>query len=169
MNSSTEDGVGGRSAMDSEATLRLIATLPAPDGIEDRMKAGLKAAMRTAPRQGSVIHWPQRLPDGARWSHLYGMRSAAAAAIVLVVAGGGWEVYSHIRVAPQPAAIAVPESIGGTSGLSAAGAMRTPRTVEGPVVAVPARMKQKSAAVEAKADPQIHVVKKSKSVAAAQR
>ncbi len=49
MNSSTEDGVGDRSAMDTEATLRLIATLPAPDGIEDRVKTGLKAAMRTDP------------------------------------------------------------------------------------------------------------------------
>jgi hypothetical protein len=112
---------------DAERALRLIATLPPPVGIEERVKAGL----RTPPRQKNLVRWPSATgPRG--WMHSSAMRAAAAAAIVAVVAGGGWEVYSHIRVAPQPAAIAVPQPIDGRSGLSSAGAMRTPQTLDGP-------------------------------------
>lgn len=178
MNSSTENGFDRGSAMDAEATLRLIAALPAPDGIEDRVKIGLKTGLKTglraAPHQASVIRWPQRSTDGARWTHLSwthlaGMRAAAAAAIVMVVAGGGWEVYSHIRVAAQPAALVAPERMGGSSGLSAAGAKRKPHTVDGPVVAVPAQAKRKPGAGDGVAVPPTHMAEKSKPAAAAER
>jgi len=66
----------------AEVTLRLIARLPAPEGLEDRVMAGLK----TAPRAARVLHWPAVLQPATSW-----MRGAAAAAIVFVVAGGGWE------------------------------------------------------------------------------
>ena len=58
--------------MDAESTLRLIAALPAPRGIEDRVIAGV----RSAPRAGSVLSFPGFLsPAGNLW------RAAAAAAI----------------------------------------------------------------------------------------
>ena len=69
---------------------------------------------------------------------------AAAAAIVIVVAGGGWEVYSHILVAPEPAASAAPQQIGGQSGFSTAASRRVPQTLEGPILAVPITEKQKA-------------------------
>ena len=127
-------------AMEAEETLRLIATLPAPDGIEERVKAGL----RSAPRQGVVIGWPLAASYRNGWIHGSALRAAAAAAIVIVVAGGGWEVYSHIRVAAAPAAQAVPQPISGHSGLSTAGTMRVPQTLEGPVVAAPVIAKPKT-------------------------
>jgi hypothetical protein len=64
-----------------EATLRLIAQLPAPEGLEDRVQAQL----RVAPRRARVLSWPAVLRSDSQW-----MRSAAAAAIVFVVVGGGW-------------------------------------------------------------------------------
>src|ERR1700749_2153534 len=96
------DADRSESVLDAEKTLRLIATLPAPDGIEDRVKSGL----HTAPRKAGVIAWPV---PGARWTQIASMRAAAAAAIVLVVAGGAWEVYTHIRIAPEPAAFTAPQ------------------------------------------------------------
>lgn len=113
---------------DAEKALRLVATLPAPEGIEERVKSGL----RNPSRQTEVLRWPFASGHRNGWMHSAAMRAAAAAAIVVVVAGGGWEVYTHIRVAPEPAAIAVPQPIGGHSGLSAAGAMRTPQTLDRP-------------------------------------
>jgi hypothetical protein len=124
-------------AIDAEETLRLIASLPAPQGIEDRVKSGVRAA----DRQSSVMMWPESSLNKARWTQVSVMRAAAAAAIVFVVAGGGWEVYSHIRLAPEPAAIAVPQRFDGSGGLSAAAARRTPKTLDGPVIAAPASVK----------------------------
>ena len=132
MSSSTQNEFNrSAGAIKAEETLRLIASLPAPAGIEDRVKSGLRAA----PRQTSVISWPLSSANGRAGSRVSAMRAAAAAAIVFVVAGGGWEVYSHIRLAPAPTAVATPQRIDGGGGLSAAGAKRTPRTLEGPVVA----------------------------------
>lgn len=126
-------------AAEAEKTLRVIANLPAPAGIEDRVKAGLHAA----PSRASVIEWPSSL-DGRGWMHGSGMRTVAAAAIVLIVAGGGWGVYSHIQVAPAPTAAAAPLHPTGTGGFSAAGAKRTPQTLDGPVVAAPTTLTQGS-------------------------
>ncbi|MGA7242340.1 MAG: hypothetical protein WBX19_04115 [Terracidiphilus sp.] len=152
----------------AEETLRLIASLPAPADIEERVKSGLRAA----PRQTSVISWPLSSADGARSSRVSAMRAAAAAAIVFVVAGGGWEVYSHIRPAIAPTAVATPQRIDGGGGLSAAGAKRTPRTLEGPVVVTPANDEPRSGNGNPAAVPQIHralTVAKSKEPLPAQR
>jgi len=106
----------------AEATLQLIARLPVPEGLEDRVKAGLK----TVPRTGRILQWPASLRPTASW-----MRGAAAAAVVFVVAGGGWGIY--VRVQPsQPARVIVMPHVGG--GFSSAGAMRTPQTLNGPIV-----------------------------------
>jgi hypothetical protein len=129
-------------AIEAEETLRLIASLPAPEGIEERVKAGVHAAHR----QGGVMSWHGPLPSKTRWTQASAMRAAAAAAIVFVVAGGGWEVYSHIQLAPAPTAAAAPQrgevgAGGGGTGMSAAAAMRTPKTLDGPVVAAPAKQR----------------------------
>jgi hypothetical protein len=116
-----------KDAGSGEATLRLIAKLPAPDGLEDRVNAGLKSA----PRTGRILVWPAMLHPAGGW-----MRGAAAAAIVFVVAGGGWGIY--MRVQPNlPAKVIVMPRSGAGGGFSSAGAMRTPQTLKPPVVAEP--------------------------------
>ena len=123
------------SVIDAERTLRLIATLPAPEGIADRVKSRLQ----DAPRKAGVIAWPSSV-SGARWTQFAAMRAAAAAAIVIAVAGGAWELYTHIQIAPEPSAVATPQRMdGGRGGLSAAGAVRKPQSLDGPVVAAPAK------------------------------
>jgi hypothetical protein len=110
---------------DADATLRLVAGLPAPEGLEDRVHSRL----RSAPRSARVIEWPSRFRVENPW-----MRSAAAAAIAFVVVGGGWGVYSRV----QPAkVIAMPSHLAAPGGFSNAGAMRTPQTLNRPVLAPP--------------------------------
>jgi len=113
----------------AEATLRLLANLPAPKGLEDRVIAGLK----TAPRTARVLHWPARLYPTGSW-----VRGAAAAAIVFVVAGGGWGIYTRVQPSQTTKVIVMPRA-GAGGGFSNAGAMRTPQTVNGPVVAAPVK------------------------------
>jgi hypothetical protein len=105
-----------------EDTLRLIAGLPSPEGLEGRVRA----ALRTAPRQGWVLTWPFALRSDAAW-----VRAAAAAAIVMVVAGGGWGVYSHIQPWQPAKAGVVPSRAGQFSGASA---VRSPQSLQPPVV-----------------------------------
>ena len=128
----------------AEATLRLIASLPAPDGLEDRVMAGLKSA----PRSARVLHWPSMLQPAGGW-----MRGAAAAAIVFVVAGGGWGVYKRVQPTQPARVLVMPPRTGATAGFSNAGAMRTPQTINGPVLAKPATTQTAPAA-----KPPMHAV-----------
>lgn len=144
-------------AIEAEKTLRLIAALPAPGGIEERIKANLKSA----PRQAAVIGWPLAAGYRGGWIHTSAMRAVAAASIVMVVAGGGWEVYSHIRVAPAPSAQMTPPPIRGHNGLSTAGTMRVPQTLERPVIAAPVIAKQKLSHHSAAAHPKMANTRKS--------
>ena len=154
MNSYSHDLVSnkakGNVASSGEATLRLIAKLPAPDGLEDRVNAGLKSA----PRTGRILVWSAMLQPAGGW-----MRGAAAAAIVFVVAGGGWGIYT--RVQPNlPAKVIVMPRAGAGGGFSSAGAMRTPQTLNAPVVAEPVTAPSDAAqAVEAQ-PLQVQPVKK---------
>jgi hypothetical protein len=112
----------------AEVTLRLIARIPAPEGLEDRVMAGLK----TAPRAARVLHWPAVLQPATSW-----MRGAAAAAIVFVVAGGGWGIYTHVQPGQPARVITMPPHVGAAGGFSNAGAMRTPETLNGPMLTQP--------------------------------
>lgn len=114
-------------AASAEATLRLVAQLSAPAGLEDRVMTGL----HLLPRRGRLLQWPAMLQPGSSW-----MRGAAAAAIVFVVAGGGWGIYSRVQ-SDQPAKVIVMPRAGAGGGFSSAGAMRTPQTLNGPIVAEP--------------------------------
>jgi hypothetical protein len=115
-------------ASTGEDTLRLIAALPAPEGLERRVHAVLRAA----PRQGRVLAWPTALRVDAAW-----VRATAAAAIVMVVAGGGWSVYSHIQPWQPTKAPGAPARVGAMNGFSGAGAMRSPQTLQPPVLSAP--------------------------------
>jgi hypothetical protein len=116
---SNDSGVG-----EAEKTLRLIARLPAPQGLEDRVQAGL----RTAPRRARVLAWPGILPQASGWLH-----AAAAAAIVFVVAGGGWGIYSRVQPGQPAHGLAGPR-IAAPGGFTEGGAVRRPQTLVGPVV-----------------------------------
>ena len=156
-------------ATDAEETLRLIASLPAPEGIEDRVKSGVRAAYR----QARVMSWPDASQNKAGWTQVSAMRAAAAAAIVLVVAGGGWEVYSHIRLAAAPDRRRGTAAHRGGRRSSAAAARRTPKTLDGPVIAVPANVKPRTPEGKADVLPQGHIARplavKSKSSQPVQR
>ena len=106
----------------AEETLRLIAKLPAPMGLEERVQTALDAA----PRRGRVLAWPRTLRPESSW-----MRGAAAAAIVFVVAGGGWGVYTRVEQS-QPAKVIVMPARMPAIGFGGAGAIRTPQTLPGP-------------------------------------
>jgi hypothetical protein len=116
----------------AEATLRLIARLPAPEGLADRVHAGLCASRLSAPRTARIFDWPAALRPGSDW-----MRSAAAAAIVFAVVGGGWGVYSRVQQSQPARVIVMPPHVAAPGGFSSAGAMRTPNTLNGPVLANP--------------------------------
>jgi len=122
-----------------EETLRLIASLSAPEGLEDRIQAGLRAAPK--PATARILAWPTALRLENAW-----LRAAAAAAIVAVVIGGGWVISSRVQPAQPAQAITIPQHAGSQGGFSSAGAMRTPQTLNGPVVAQPAKSDAKPAA-----------------------
>lgn len=149
MNSASENPRGGTTPASSSGsipnpiddTLRLIAHVPVPDGIEDRVHAVLSLA----PRHTQILAWPAALDAPAYWAGGW-MRAAAAAAIVFVVAGGGWGVYTHVE-RPGARAVTIPAAQPATGGaFSSAGAMRTPDTVKGPMVVQPAAAPHKATA-----------------------
>ena len=136
-----------------ETTLRLVAGLSAPAGLEDRVLAGLRAArLSAAPNRAlnktRILSWPTRTRLESNW-----MRSAAAAAIVFVVVGGGWGVYSRVQPVQPARVIAMPPRVATTGGFSSAGAMRTPQTLNGPVVTHKATVTPQAAKDAAKAQP----------------
>lgn len=128
MISRDENEMKGR-ASEAEKTLRLVASLPAPEGLADRVQEGL----RKVPR-GRLVEWPMALMPGG-WMTGPALRGAAAAAIVCVVVGGGWRIYSHVQTpAPTANVITMPARVGAQGAFSNAGAMRTPDTLAGPVL-----------------------------------
>jgi hypothetical protein len=128
LNGSSKDSGAGEGPSSAEATLRLIARLPAPEGIEERVKAGL----RNAPRRGRVLAWPGSFSPAAGWQ-----RAAAAAAIVFVVGGGGWGIYARVQPGQPAHGIAGPR-VSGPGQFSAGDAMRRPQTLVGPTLTNPA-------------------------------
>jgi hypothetical protein len=134
MSTAREYERGRERATSAEETLRLIARLPPPEGLVERVQAGL----RVAPRRARVLRWPRALEQGA-WMRSRALKTAAAAAIVCVVVGGGWRIYSRVAPAPTANVVTMPARVGQT-GFSTAGASRKPDTLTGPVVpsAVPA-------------------------------
>jgi hypothetical protein len=134
MNSNLENPIAGNGsvpACNAEETLRLLAVLPAPEGLEDRIHNRVRAVLRSAPRSGRVLAWPAR-SAAAGW-----MRAVAAAAIAFVVAGGGWGIYFRVQQGLPASRIAMPLRLAAPGGFAGAGAMRTPQTLNGPVLTHP--------------------------------
>jgi hypothetical protein len=133
----------------AEETLRVVAGLPAPAGLEDRMRAAIHLARNenfqrqensSGPngpgpnvygndRRGRVLAWPSALKPQTGW-----MRTAAAAAIVFVVAGGGWGVYTRVEQNRPARILVMPPRIGAPGGLQGASAVRIPQTLTRPIV-----------------------------------
>lgn len=137
MNSSSTNGyrmnsASSKSSESYEDTLRLITHVPVPDGLLQRVQTRVRAGLHAAPRSGRILAWPPDLNLQSGW-----MRAAAAAAIVSVVAGGGWGIYSSIQLPAPVRVISVPPRIAPGGGFSSAGAMRTPQTLNGPVLTHP--------------------------------
>ena len=126
-------------AAQAEHTLRLVAQFPAPEGIENRIHAKLKAV----PRGRRVLAWPGAGIAGRRWSDSGFVRGVAAAVIVLLVGGGAWQVYSRVQSTASSAVRVLPmtprQAAPGT--FSNAGAVRSPQTLNGPVLVHPAKKK----------------------------
>jgi hypothetical protein len=132
MNPIGQNSIAGASGTgDFEDTLRLIARLSAPEGLEERVKASLLSAPVSS--KARILAWPTALRPSAAW-----MRSAAAAAIVAVVIGGSWGVYSRVQPNQPARTTTTQPRISAQGGFSSAGAMRTPQTLNGPVVEHPA-------------------------------
>lgn len=146
----------------AEDTLRLIASLPAPAGLADRVQAEL----RTAPRTGRVLLWLGSLTSAGGWMYSGMVRGAAAAAIVCLVAGGGWRIYSHVHPADSAKILPATVSSPGNS-FSNAGARRVPETLQGPVLSHPVVASPEVNVVDKgpakpKAGPPVAAVKKRK-------
>jgi hypothetical protein len=159
MNPSAQNPFDGSSG-NYEETLRMIARISAPEGLEERVQAGL----RTASPKARILRWPEALRLENPWMQNLA-RAAAAAAIVAVVVGGGWSVSSRYLPNQPTSAIAVPQRGAGQTGqigqggFSSAGAMRTPQTLNGPVVAhlaTPVTQPAKPAAKHATKKPVRH-------------
>jgi len=146
---------GGADSGEFETTLRLIASLPAPEGLVERMQAGLRAAPIAG--RARVLAWPAALRPESGWLQSSLARSAAAAAIVAVVAGGGWGVYSRVQPKQQNRAITVSPHAATQGGFSSAGAMRTPQTLNGPMTARPGTIGTQAAKAAGKAAAQTPV------------
>lgn len=132
MNSNPHESTASAPASSTaEDTLRLIASLPAPAGLEERVQSALDAA----PRRGRVLAWPRTLRPESGW-----MRSAAAAAIVFVVAGGGWGVYTRVEQNQPAKVIVMPARMPESGGFGGAGAIRTPQTLPGPKAPEPVKV-----------------------------
>jgi hypothetical protein len=119
---------------EAEETLHLIARLPAPAGLEGRIHHSLRTAPRAMSHEGRMLAWPLPASMGGAAGREW-MRAAAAAAIAFVIAGGGWGVYS--RVEPRPAGPLMLTPHAAPGGFAGANAVRTPDTINGPVVNSP--------------------------------
>jgi hypothetical protein len=115
---------------EAEEVLRRLASLPAPEGLEERVKALLAAE----PRMGRVLEWPRATDPGVRRADSGWRRGIAAAALVAVVTGGSWSIYLRTQAAHPPAATVRPPWLAGPGNFSSAGAIRTPQTLVAPTV-----------------------------------
>ncbi|MGA2252102.1 hypothetical protein [Terracidiphilus sp.] len=111
---------------EADRTLRLIASLPAPEGLSERVRDGLHTGASRG--SGRVLEWPAAARQGFDW-----LRGAAAAAIVGVVVGGAWWISATAPVSGG-SAVAAPVRVRPAGGFSNAGAMHTPNTLNGPVL-----------------------------------
>jgi hypothetical protein len=131
----SEQGSGISAA---EETLRLLARLHAPEGLEERVQKKLRNAVVSSAHQAKILGWPAWLRPSGGWMQSAPLRAAFAGAIVAVVVGGGWIVSSRLPAAQPGMAVTTSPRGAAPGGFSAANAKRTPQTLDRPLVAVPA-------------------------------
>jgi len=131
---------------EAEETLRLLATLPPPTGLEDRVHYRIDAQIRTAefaPSPRSI--W-------SLWMPARRLQFAAAAVLVLALAGSTWRAYHTtsgavaIQPAPQTGSPTTPTSNFGTAGAEGHPSTLTP-------IKVPPAPKKKPGATHAGSKP----------------
>jgi hypothetical protein len=117
---------------EAEETLRLVATMPPPAELTDRVHQRLAMEKDSAPRRS---FW-------SLWMPAQRFQFAAAAVLVVAVAGSTWSVYHTNRgskiVAP------VPHAVDSGGGFGTAGAERVPPTLN-PIKVPPAPKKKPGA------------------------
>ena len=129
------DSTASRGRYSVDETLRMLAKLPAPVELEDRIQIGLHSAFHAAQRKTRLLEWPVQIHSRYDWFQSPALRAAAAAAIVCVVLGGGWSVYSRVQPAQTAKGIVQPQRLVAPGGFSNAGAMR--QTLNGPALVHP--------------------------------
>lgn len=144
MNDRTADEALKRSL---DETLRMIARVSAPDGMEDRIRCRIAsrdgAAESSSGKAERVLLWP-RSPRaqsaGARGTGFRErwVRGAAAAAIAAAIAGAGWGVYMRVQQAAAANVAAAPRTQPADASRNGvfreSGAIRRPQTLTKPVV-----------------------------------
>jgi hypothetical protein len=142
-NSSFESGI------EAEETLRLLAQLPPPDRLNERVHAGIRhqlALESTSPRRRGF--W-------SLWSAGQRLQLSAAAALMLAVAGSMWTVNHSRPMAPAAPQTAVPQAITPESGaFGGAKAERVPATLT-PIKVPPVPKKKPSPKGAAKPSPKV--------------
>jgi hypothetical protein len=135
---------------EAEHTLRLLANLPPPEGLTDRVHRRLKAA--PAPGRFSFLTGRRWTAGGLGYSSMR-LQFAGAALAIVVLAGGTWGVF-HLGSHGQAGASAQPASNsanpgGAAGGFSNAKAVRVPPTLK-PLHVPPAPKKKPNAGHAAK-------------------
>ena len=127
-----------RSNRSRERRYALIASLPAPEGIADRVKTAF------APRPSSRVSFRGQSSGKARAGRSYQLCEPPPPLQLFCGRWGGvGSVFAHPDLAPEPAAVATPQRIDGAA-VWPPGSRRTPKTLEGPVVVAPPNAKQRS-------------------------
>jgi len=138
-NQRSDHSTRGATDREAEETLRMVAELPPPSELTDRVHQRLSHARVLLPRRRFWSFWlpAQRL------------QFAGAAVLVVVFAGSTWSVYysknSHAKNG-TPTGVAGPQSPASPApgGFSTAGAERRPATLA-PIEVPPAHKKKPSA------------------------
>ena len=133
--------VAERDRVTIDETLRLMAKLPAPEGLTERIRANVRIALREEATSGKLLAWPKGKHNEAaaslnwrREPSLNWLRGLAAAALVCAVVGGGWGILARVQQFAPAGKAMVPPAQGIGGGFSNAGAMRLPQTLNGPLV-----------------------------------
>ncbi len=129
---------------DPESTLRLLAQLPPPHGLADRVHRRLQEAPKPAG------FWSQ-------WMPVRRIQFAGAAVVVLALGLSSWSIYEtrqHANLTPAAAQSPASQTPAPqpASGLSTAGAERRPASIK-PIKVPPAPKKKPSAAKSRAAKP----------------
>ena len=152
MNKNLEDyNLPKNSGHEAERTLRLVAELPPPEDLTDRVHQRLAVERESiAEREGAA-----RRGFWSFWQPARRLQFAGAALLAIAVAGSTWSVY-HSRNGAQAVTPVAPKPVApqGTSGFTPAGAERKPSTLK-PIKVPPAPKKKPGAGHVAKPSPKV--------------